>query len=123
MHHAHVVVAVHLPCPEHWHGGWGTDPPRVVLPQVRNARTAMLAILGFWVQAWVTGKGPLQNAVDHLHDPFGANGMALLECRLGSSSCCVMQGPVLRTGCTSARCNSISAVQPVTCVTSFCCTP
>lgn len=41
--------------------------------EVRNCRTAMLAILGFWVQAWVTGKGPLQNAIDHLHNPFGAN--------------------------------------------------
>lgn len=41
--------------------------------EVRNARTAMLANLGFWTQAWVTGKGPIENAVDHLKDPFGAN--------------------------------------------------
>ena len=42
--------------------------------QVRNARLGMLAALGFAVQAWVTGKGPIQNAIDHLRDPFGQNG-------------------------------------------------
>jgi hypothetical protein len=41
--------------------------------QVRNCRLGMLAALGFAVQAWVTGKGPIENAVDHLNDPFGQN--------------------------------------------------
>jgi hypothetical protein len=41
--------------------------------EVRNCRLGMLAALGFAVQAWVTGKGPIQNAVDHLKDPFGQN--------------------------------------------------
>ena len=41
--------------------------------QVRNARLGMLAAGGFAVQAWMTGKGPIQNAVDHLRDPFGQN--------------------------------------------------
>ena len=34
----------------------------------------MLAVLGFAVQAWVTGKGPIDNAIDHLKDPWGQNG-------------------------------------------------
>ncbi|KAK9835059.1 hypothetical protein WJX81_007798 [Elliptochloris bilobata] len=41
--------------------------------EVRNMRLGMLTFLGFAVQAWVTGKGPLDNAIDHLPDPFGQN--------------------------------------------------
>ena len=45
--------------------------------QVRNCRLGMLAMLGFAVQAWVTGKGPIDNAIDHLKDPWGQNGWFL----------------------------------------------
>jgi hypothetical protein len=64
--------------------------------QVRNCRLGMLAILGFWVQAWVTGKGPIQNAVDHLRDPFGQNSESLpsLNQQLYTALCIAKNWPL-----------------------------
>ena len=38
--------------------------------QIRNGRLAMVAFLGFAAQYAATGKGPIDNLVDHVADPF-----------------------------------------------------
>merc|ERR1712137_1393093 len=42
----------------------------------KNGRLAMLAMLGMYVQALITGKGPVSNWLEHLADPSSANGFA-----------------------------------------------
>jgi light-harvesting complex I chlorophyll a/b binding protein 5 len=38
--------------------------------EIRNGRLAMMAFLGFAAQYAATGKGPIDNLIDHVSDPF-----------------------------------------------------
>merc|ERR1719451_74254 len=59
--------------------GFSEDPDSLVelqTKEIKNGRLAMLAMLGMYVQALVTGKGPVSNWLEHLAGPSSAIGFA-----------------------------------------------
>lgn len=76
-------VGVFLPGDQNYPGGTPFDPlgfsqnPDGFVDQavreIKNGRLAMLAMLGYFVQAGVTRKGPLENLLDFVADPVHAN--------------------------------------------------
>jgi len=76
-------VGVHLPGTNNYPGGTPFDPLGLSrqsdyfvdqsVREVKNGRLAMVAMLGYFVQAAVTREGPLRNVLDFLADPLHNN--------------------------------------------------
>ena len=56
--------------------GLGSKPDSLVdltVKEIKNGRLALVSLVGFAAQGVVTGKGPVQNLIDHVTDPFAIN--------------------------------------------------
>ncbi|KAF5177474.1 Chlorophyll a-b binding protein 7 protein, partial [Thalictrum thalictroides] len=76
-------LGIYLPGDINYPGGILFDPlglskdpvafEELKVKEMKNGRLAMVAWLGFYLQAALTGKGPVQNLVEHISDPFHKN--------------------------------------------------
>lgn len=82
-------LGIYLPGDINYPGGILFDPLKLSkdpvsfeelkVKEIKNGRLAMIAWLGFSIQAALTGKGPVQNLVEHVSDPLHNNLFSTLK--------------------------------------------
>merc|ERR1711901_342 len=92
--------------------GFSEDPDtlsELQSKELENGRLAMLAMLGMYTQALVTGKGPVANWLEHLADPSSANGFAFAT-KFAPTVLASLQSPGSATRRSSGRHQAASHV-------------
>ncbi|KAL2471854.1 Chlorophyll A-B binding family protein [Abeliophyllum distichum] len=82
-------LGIYLPGDINYPGGVLFDPlnlskdpsafEELKVKEIKNGRLAMVAWLGFYIQAALTGKGPVQNLLEHISDPVHNNVFSVLK--------------------------------------------
>ncbi|KAG6422921.1 hypothetical protein SASPL_113303 [Salvia splendens] len=82
-------LGIYLPGDINYPGGALFDPlnlsqdpvafEELKIKEIKNGRLAMVAWLGFYAQAALTGEGPVHNLLDHISDPFHYNLLSILK--------------------------------------------